>query len=71
MSDEVRFFTQANSRFFLAAVAMLESLRISGNTAPAFVLDDGLRPDERERLAAGGGGARTARRAWASSTHGR
>ena len=51
MSDDVRFFTQANSRFFLAAVAMLESLRISGNTAPAFVLDDGLRPDERDRLA--------------------
>ena len=50
MSDEVRFFTQANSRFFLGAVAMLESLRLSGNTAPAFVLDEGLRPEERERL---------------------
>jgi hypothetical protein len=52
MSDDVRFYTQANSRFFLAAAAMLESLRISGNSAPAFVLDDGLRPDERRRLAA-------------------
>jgi hypothetical protein len=52
MNDEVRFYTQANSRFFLATVAMLESLRISGNSAPAFVLDDGLRPGERERLAA-------------------
>lgn len=51
MSDDVRFYTQANSRFFLAAAAMLESLRIAGNTAPAYVLDDGLRPDERERLA--------------------
>lgn len=50
MTDEVRFFTQADSRFFVGAVAMLESLRLSGNTAPAFVLDDGLQPGERERL---------------------
>jgi hypothetical protein len=52
MNDEVRFFTQADSRFFLGAAAMLESLRRSGNLAPAFVLDTGLRRDERERLAA-------------------
>ena len=52
MTDEVRFFTQADSRFFLGAAAMLESLRLSGNAAPAFVLDNGLQPDQRERLSA-------------------
>jgi hypothetical protein len=52
MSDEVRFFTSADSRFFLGVTAMVESLRLSGNTAPAFVVDDGLRPEERQRLMA-------------------
>ncbi len=31
---------------------MFESLRLSGNAAPAFVVDTGLQPAERERLAA-------------------
>jgi hypothetical protein len=52
MSDAVRFFTQADSEFFVGVAAMLESLRHSGNTAPAFVLDLGLRPDERQRVSA-------------------
>jgi hypothetical protein len=47
---EVRFFTSADSRFFVAAAAMLDSLRLSGNTAPAFVVDAGLQPDEIVRL---------------------
>jgi hypothetical protein len=52
MGYEVRIFTSADSRFFLGAVAMLDSLRLSGNAAPAFVIDMGLRPEERERLTA-------------------
>ncbi len=52
MTDDARFFTQADSLFFLGAATMLESLRLSGNTDPAFVLDLGLRPEERKRLSA-------------------
>ncbi len=51
LSEDVRFFTQADSRFFLGVAAMLESLPLTGNTAPAFVLDNGLKPGEREQLA--------------------
>jgi hypothetical protein len=50
--SDVRFFTQADSRFFVAAVAMLESLERSGNRGRAYVLDVGLSIGERERLAA-------------------
>jgi hypothetical protein len=52
LSTEVRFITAADSRFFLGAAAMLNSLRLSGNTGAAFVIDSGLRPEQRERLAA-------------------
>jgi hypothetical protein len=51
MSYEVRFVTSADSRFFVGAVAMLNSLRLSGNRGAAFVIDTGLRPEQRERLA--------------------
>ena len=52
MTDKVRLFTPVDSRFFLGAVAMLESLRLVGIDAPAFVLDMGLLPEEREWLTA-------------------
>ena len=52
MSYEVRFVTSVDSRFFVAAAAMLDSLRVTGHVAPAFVIDAGLRSDERKRLAA-------------------
>jgi hypothetical protein len=53
MSYEVRFFMSADSRFFAGAAATLNSLRLSGNEGAAFVLDAGLRPEQRERLAVG------------------
>jgi hypothetical protein len=51
MSYEVRFVTSADARFFVGAAAMLNSLPISGNRGAAFVVDAGLRPEQRERLA--------------------
>jgi hypothetical protein len=51
MSSDVRFVTSADSRFFVGAVGMLNSLRLSGNEqGTAFVIDVGLRPEQRERL---------------------
>jgi hypothetical protein len=50
MSPPVRFFTSADSRFFVGAAGMLNSLAVSGNRGDAFVLDVGLLPDQRERL---------------------
>jgi hypothetical protein len=51
MSHDVRFITSADSRFFVGAAAMLNSLRLSGNRGAAFVVDAGLRPEQHERLA--------------------
>jgi hypothetical protein len=51
-SDEVRFFTSADSRFFVAAAAMLNSLRLSRRRGAAFVVDVGQRPEQREGLTA-------------------
>lgn len=48
--ESVRFVVSADARFFPAALGMLESLHRSGNTAPAFVVDCGLQPEQRERL---------------------
>ena len=51
MTSGVRFVTSADSRFFVGAVGMLNSLRLSGNEeGTAFVVDVGLRPEQRERL---------------------
>jgi hypothetical protein len=51
VSYRVRFVTSADSRFFVGAVGMLNSLRLSGNDrGAAFVIDAGLRPEQRERL---------------------
>jgi hypothetical protein len=51
MSSEVRFVTSADSRFFVGAAAMLNSLQFSGTKGAAFVVDTGLRPEQRGRLA--------------------
>jgi hypothetical protein len=50
VNPPVRFFTSADSRFFVGAAAMLSSLAASGNRGDAFVVDVGLRPEQRERL---------------------
>lgn len=50
MSPPVRFFTSADSRFFVGAAAMLNSLAVSGNRGEAFVLDVGLHAEQRERV---------------------
>jgi hypothetical protein len=50
MNQDVRFITSADSRFFVGALGMLNSLRLSGNSGQAFVIDVGLRPEQRERL---------------------
>jgi hypothetical protein len=50
MGYEVRFITSADERFFVGCAAMLNSLRLVGNDGKAFVVDAGLRADQRGRL---------------------
>jgi hypothetical protein len=50
MSTDVRYFTSADSRFFVGVAAMLDSLAASGNRGSAFVVDVGLDSDQRQRL---------------------
>jgi hypothetical protein len=45
------FYCVADSRYFLGAVGMLNSLRLLGHTEPVYVLDCGLAPRQRELLA--------------------
>jgi hypothetical protein len=45
------FYCVADSRYFLGAVGMLNSLRLLGHDEPIFVLDCGLTDDERRMLA--------------------
>ena len=45
------FYCVSNERYFLGAVAMINSLRLLGHSEPIFVLDCGLRPAQRELLA--------------------
>jgi hypothetical protein len=52
MNGQVRFLASADSRFFVGAVAMLNSLRLSGHSYPAFVVDLGFSPDQRKRIEA-------------------
>jgi hypothetical protein len=47
------FYCVADERYFLGAVAMLNSLRLHGHREPLYVLDCGLRRDQRELLASG------------------
>jgi hypothetical protein len=46
------FYCVTGRDFFPGAVALLNSLRLTGHTEPLYVLDHGLAPDQRERLAA-------------------
>lgn len=47
----VTYFTVSDERFFLGTVALLNSLRLTGNEGPLVVLDVGLREGQRARLA--------------------
>jgi hypothetical protein len=44
------FYCVADERFFLGAVAMVNSLRLVGHAEPIYVLDCGLTADQRNRL---------------------
>ncbi len=43
-TPDAAFYAVANSRYFLGAVGMLNSLRLLGHREPAYVLDCGLTP---------------------------
>lgn len=45
------FYSVSNSRFFLGAVALINSLRLVGHDEPIFIVDTGLTPEQRRRLA--------------------
>jgi hypothetical protein len=45
------YFTVSDERYFLGAIALVESLRRTGNKEPIVVLDAGLRADQRAVLA--------------------
>jgi hypothetical protein len=42
----VTYYTVSNHTYFLGTVALLNSLRVTGNEEPLFVLDAGLMPEE-------------------------
>jgi hypothetical protein len=46
----VAFYCVSSDRYFLGAVAMLNSLRLQGHSEPVFLLDCGLTPAQRELL---------------------
>jgi hypothetical protein len=50
-APDTAFYTVANSRHFLGAVGMLNSLRLLGHQEPVYVLDCGLTRHQRELLA--------------------
>lgn len=50
MSTEATFYTIANARFFPGLVALLNSLRLTGNEGELVVLDRGLSPAHRRAL---------------------
>jgi hypothetical protein len=49
-----RFYTLADSGFFVGAVALLNSLRLTGHDHELVVLDCGLKPEQRAALEEGG-----------------
>ena len=51
MTNRAAFYCVADDRYFLGAVGMLNSLRLQGHTEPVFLLDCGLRPEQRELIA--------------------
>ena len=50
-STDGAFYCVCDSRYFLGAVGMLNSLRVVGHAEPMYVLDCGLTPDQRELIA--------------------
>jgi hypothetical protein len=50
VSVDVTFYTVSNHTYFLGTVALLNSLRVTGNSEPLVVLDAGLLPEERAAL---------------------
>lgn len=50
MNGNATFFTICNERYFPGTVALLNSLRLTGNTDPLVVLDVGLSDAQRSRL---------------------
>jgi hypothetical protein len=44
------FYSVSDSRFFLGAVALINSLRLAGHDEPIFIVDTGLMPGQRSRL---------------------
>jgi hypothetical protein len=51
MAPDVTFHTVSDNAFFPETVALLNSLRLTGNNGPLVVLDHGLTQAQRERLA--------------------
>ena len=51
MSDTA-FYCVADDRYFLGAVGLINSLRLVGHGEPVYLLDCGLRSDQRELLSA-------------------
>jgi len=51
MAERATFYTIANARYFPGLVALLNSLRLKGHEEELVVLDQGLTPEQRERLA--------------------
>lgn len=51
MAERATFHTIANARYFQGLVALLNSLRLTGHDQELKVLDLGLTPQQRERLA--------------------
>ena len=47
----VTYFTITSARYFPGAVALINSLRLTGNTGDVVVVDSGLTPWQKERLA--------------------
>jgi hypothetical protein len=45
------FYSVSDSRFFLGAVALINSLRLVGHEEPIFIVDTGLTQEQRRRLA--------------------
>jgi hypothetical protein len=50
-TPDTAFYAVANSRYFLGAVGMLNSLRLLGHREPVYVLDCGLTQRQRDLLA--------------------
>lgn len=50
MTSSATFYTVSDAAFFPGTVALLNSLRLTGNPEPLVVLDNGLTPRQRARL---------------------